>query len=87
MFYESTIQQNSSNQEKKDQILEVMADIGNIEFCLDFLIKLANNNIHKKPTGISIFQSENSGSQAKVKDLNNLKSMHSKKQEVDDEIF
>ena len=45
-----------------------MADIGNIEFCLDFLIKLANNNINKKPTGISIFQSENSGSQVKGRD-------------------
>ena len=62
-----------------------MADIGNIEFCLDFWIKFANNNINKKPTGISIFQSENSGSKVKVKDAKNPQSMQSKEQEVDGE--
>ena len=64
-----------------------MADIGNIEFCLDFLIKLANNNINKKPTGIGIFQSENSGSQVKGKHSKDPKSMQSKEQEVDGESF
>ena len=50
----------SSTRDKKEQIFEVMADIGNIEFCLDFFTSIAEGNTNKKQSGIKIFQTESS---------------------------
>ena len=43
-FSQSSISDVENSKEKKENINEMMADIGNIEFCLDYFIRLAKNN-------------------------------------------